>query len=159
SHLDMVSDQSGGEILMAAPGAGAIVVLSATRPVVSSDNFALNQSVYQYLFSQDAQGNVLPKRAGDIIYRTKQDHYLGLYDNDRKFFLLGDPALRIGFPEKLVVVDSLNNLPATQTAQLRALGTVTLAGTVHDTSGSSVSPFAGNSELVVFDANKSVLLL
>jgi hypothetical protein len=158
SHVDMISAQSGGEQLMALPSAGAIAVLSATRPVFAGDNFSLNQSLYTYLFQIDNGGNIVQQRAGDAIFRMKQDNFSGSADNDRKFFLLGDPALRIGFPEKLATVDSINAVPATVTSTLRALSPVTVKATVRDSTNSGKIDFNGSALIVVFDANQQVLL-
>jgi hypothetical protein len=157
SHVDMVSEQSGGEVLMTMPNAGAIGVLSATRPVFAGDNYELNKTFYRNFFSLDAGGNVLPKRIGDALYLTKLVHSEGLFDNDRKFFLLADPGLRVGFPEDLSTVDSINGQPVTVTAQLRALSRTTVDATVRDSTGAAAA-FGGTAQLVVYDAERTVLL-
>lgn len=161
SLLDMIHEQSGGEQLMTQPDAGAIGVLSATRPVFAGDNFSLNETVYDYLFQRDNAGNLLQQRAGDVMYKTKQIHFGpgSTADNDRKFFLLGDPALRIGFPPKFATIDSVNNVAATNIVQMQALSHVSVKASVHDSTASDRDPFDGQSQVVVFDANRKVLLV
>lgn len=162
SHVDMVGVQSGGEQLMVlqngGQNTGAIGVLSATRPVFAGDNFSLNQTVYQKLFQTDGSGNLLQKRIGDVIYKTKQENFGGTADNDRKFFLLGDPALRIAFPGKVATIDSVNGITSAQVGQLRALSPVSVKATVHDSLSAGRIDFNGKAQLVVFDANKQSLL-
>ncbi|MBI3765266.1 MAG: type IX secretion system sortase PorU, partial [Ignavibacteriales bacterium] len=97
SHFDMLTDQSSGELLVSMPDAGAIATFSANRPVYAAENALLNQILCRNLFTSDSVGRVLPKRLGDVIFQTLQE---GTFDpnNDKKYFLLGDPALRIAFP-------------------------------------------------------------
>lgn len=160
SHVDMINDQSGGEQLMVLPNAGAVCVLSATRPVFAGDNFALNQTVYDTLFQRDNSGNLMRQRLGDIMYKTKKIHFgpNSTADNDRKFFLLGDPALRIGFPSKFATVDTINNFPTTAAIQMQALSLVSVKASIHDSVVTSRDNFDGQSQLVVFDANKQIQL-
>jgi hypothetical protein len=110
---------------------------------------------YRNMFQVDSTGRVLPQRLGDIVYRTKQTHTL---DNDRKYFLLGDPALSLAFPKRFVSIDSLNGSPSSVTAQLQALGHATLSGSVRGPSGVDSLYSGGTAELSVFDAGRTVRL-
>jgi hypothetical protein len=155
SAFDALSEQSSGELLAVRPDAGAIAVFSATRAVFSFDNYELNMTFYRNMFQVDSTGRVLPQRLGDIVYRTKQTHTL---DNDRKYFLLGDPALSLAFPKRFVSIDSLNGSPSSVTAQLQALGHATLSGSVRGPSGVDSLYSGGTAELSVFDAGRTVRL-
>ena len=155
SHFDMMNDQSGGEILDAMPNAGAIAIFSATRPVFQGANFVLNSALDYRIFETGPSGNVVSERLGDAVYAIKQV-YNG--ENDRKFFLLGDPTLRLAFPKKFASVDSVNGLPASLTGQLQALSTAVVKASVHDSTLSDHSNFNGTSQLAVYDANRTVQL-
>ncbi|HTK80877.1 MAG TPA: type IX secretion system sortase PorU [Bacteroidota bacterium] len=155
SHFDMLNDQSGGEILTGMPGAGAIAVFSATRPVFAGENFELNSALDTKMFETGPSGNVVSQRLGDIVYFVKQIY---TYENDRKYFLLGDPTLHLAFPKKFASLDSLNHVSLSQTGQLQALSTATLTATVHDSTATDHSLFNGTSQLTVYDANRFVEL-
>ena len=158
SFFDAVNDQSGGELLASMPNAGAIGVFSATRVVFAGDNFDINTSIYKYLFATDSTGRILPVRLGDVIYRTKQDNFGGTADNDRKFFLLGDPALQVSFPKMFASIDTINQIPNNQAVQLQALGKASVKASVRDTASNLQSTFNGKALLVVYDSRRTVQL-
>ncbi|HEV8539377.1 MAG TPA: type IX secretion system sortase PorU [Bacteroidota bacterium] len=153
SHFDMVNDQSGGEMLVGMPNAGAIAIFSATRPVFQSENFEINSALDTKLLQVGPAGNVVPQRLGDVVYFVKQSYN---NDNDRKYFLLGDPTLRPAFPGKFASIDSLNHVSTSQVGQLRALSTASVRASVHDSTIIDQSAFSGTSQLVVFDASRTV---
>ncbi|HEY6193126.1 MAG TPA: type IX secretion system sortase PorU [Bacteroidota bacterium] len=155
SAFDQLDQQSGGELLQTMPGAGAIATFSATRPVFQSLNATLNVIVFQNLFQLDSAGRVLPQRLGDVVYRAKQ---IRTTDNDRKYFLLGDPALSIAFPRLYASVDSINHQPASLTAQLQALSHAAVTATVRDTASSGILPVSGQAQIVVNDAQGTIQL-
>ncbi len=155
SHFDMLNDQSGGEILSLMPQAGAIGVFSATRPVLSFDNFLLNETLYRNLFRLDTLGRAYPERIGDVIYRTKQ---VQTSENDRKYFLLCDPSLQLDYPKFFATIDSINHVPGRQVVQLKALERSTISATVRDTATGLPVNTSGQAEITVFDANHGVTL-
>ncbi len=152
SYFDNVYQQSGGELLASMPEAGAIGVFSATRAVYSFDNFALNQTLYQNLFQVDSSGRIFQQRLGDVVYRTKQVFADTI--NDRKYFLLGDPALRVSFPKMFATIDTLNRVSLSNVAQLKALSQDTVSAALQPYGPNST--YTGQAQLVVYDANRSV---
>ncbi len=155
SAFDALTERSGGEVLVSMPNAGSIATFSATRAVISFYNEALNDELFRQLFRADAYGRLLPERLGEVVFRVKQS-YTGF--NDQKYFLLGDPAMTIDFPPMFAQVDSINHLPATQTAQMRALGKASVAGTVRDSLLQPITSYSGSAQVVVYDADQTVQL-
>ncbi|MBI4548842.1 MAG: type IX secretion system sortase PorU [Ignavibacteriae bacterium] len=153
SHFDILSEQSGSEMLVAMQDAGAIAVVSATRAVYADPNHVLNLTLYRHLFQTDTQGKLLTPRLGDAWYSTKQSL---TSDNDRKFFLLGDPALRIGFPKLYATIDSINRVSTSQVVQLQALSRASVSATVRDSQSNQGGGYSGNAELVVYDADRTI---
>lgn len=153
SQFDALSDVSGGELLVAQQNAGAIATLSATRVVYAFQNLQLNDTFVSQIFQPDSLGRVRPPRLGDVIYRTKQ---IWSRDNDKKYFLLGDPALMLAFPKTFASVDSINQVSSSQVGQLRALGRASISGRVRTDGGDFDSTFSGTAQLVVYDANRRV---
>ncbi len=156
SAFDQSTEESSGELLVSMPGAGAIAVFAATRPVYAYQNLLLNQALYANLFRQTPHGTLAEVRLGDAVYRAKQGYAWD--DNSRKYFLLGDPALKIDFPSLSAAVDSVNHSPGTQVVQLSALGRASLAASVRDTAFLPDTSFSGTAQLVVYDADQTVQL-
>lgn len=153
SEFDAGGDQSGGEILTNKANSGAIGVLSATRAVYAFPNRQLNVELYRQTFKYDAFGQLLPQRLGDAIYKTKQTY---TDPNAQKFFLLGDPSIRIALPQKFGTIDSINGQFTDRTVSVKALQKVNLKGVVTDSG--SVSDLNGKAQIVMYDANRSVLI-
>lgn len=153
SEFDAGGDQSGGEILTNKANSGAIGVLSATRAVYAFPNRQLNVELYRQTFKYDAYGQLLPQRLGDAIYKTKQIY---TDPNAQKFFLLGDPSTRIALPQKFGAIDSINGQFTDKTVSVKALQKVNLKGVVTDSG--SVSNLNGKAQIVMYDANRSVLI-
>jgi hypothetical protein len=153
SMFDVTTEQSGGEVLLAMKDAGAIGVLSATRAVFAGENLVLNKTYVENMFRLDGFGRVIPQRLGDAIYRTKQTLF---GNNDRKYVLLGDPALVVGIPYFLAGVDSINGQPNSSVAQLQALARASVSASVRDPVTGLPTNFSGNARVIVFDAERSI---
>ncbi len=155
---DMTEKQSGGEILLLNPNGGAIAVFSAVRLVYTSPdtsvlNVGLNRMLNKYLFRPEPDGQM--PRLGDALRRMKNTR-AGLQNNNRRFNLLGDPTLRLGFPYRRVVVESINGQAPDpeQPVPMRALERVTVQGYVQDAAGQIDASFHGVATLTVFDAER-----
>ncbi|MBC7923133.1 MAG: type IX secretion system sortase PorU [Ferruginibacter sp.] len=119
---------SGAELILMGKY-GGIGLVTTTRPVYSNTNFLLNKAFYQAVFEPvDGQ---LP-RLGDVVRKTKNNSLSGSVN--RNFSLLGDPSMRLAYPEHELVVTHLNGRrvegPAAPPDTLRALGRVTVEGEV-----------------------------
>lgn len=155
SEFDAVNDQSGGELLVSMPG-GAIGVFSATRVVFAWENLLLNEAFVTNMFQVNAMGTVIPQRLGDVLYRTKQTRTA---DNDRKYFLLGDPAIIMAFPKLSATIDSINGVPTTEVAQLKALGRASVRASVRDSLALPPRAFNGQAQIVVYDADQTASIV
>ena len=158
---DLAAEQSGAEELLTNPEGGAIALLTTVRSVYTSGNaqslnVGLNVALNDQLFQKDEEG--LPRRLGDALRLTKNTR-VGFEGNNRKFNLLGDPSMRLGVPDRNVVVTSLNDAPlAGRVARLRALERVTVAGEVQLPDGTPDAAFHGTVSLTVFDAERRIVI-
>lgn len=151
-RIDDPARQSGAEELFSRAEGGAIGVFSATRTVYSEDNSQLNQAFYSNLFSL-VEGRYL--RLGDALFRTKQGIHGSLF-NDQKFFLLGDPTVRLLTPPQTIRITSINDIKVSEgtTAQLKALSTVKIAGEVLAVDGITVDKnFNGSVVFSLYDSD------
>ncbi|HIE72729.1 MAG TPA: type IX secretion system sortase PorU, partial [Flavobacteriales bacterium] len=94
SYFDDPEKKSAGEYVLLNANGGAIALLSTTRLVYSSPNYNLNTKFINVLFEK-VNGEF--PRLGDVFKKTKV--LSGSGANNRNFTLLGDPALRLAYPE------------------------------------------------------------
>jgi hypothetical protein len=145
---------SGGELMVNRAEGGGVGVVSASRKVYAGANAALNQGTYQRMFTRDAYGRLVVERPAKALFLYKVAS--GNFENDQKFFYLGDPTMRLQFPQRYAAIDTIDGVPVNggggQTVQLKSLSRVTLAGTIRDQSNGIDRAYAGKATLIVNDA-------
>jgi hypothetical protein len=147
SRYDDPERLSAGEMVFRNPEGGAIAMFTTARATFGGSNFNLNKSLFEVMFEKDEEERY---RFGDLIRIAKNKN--GVVDNDKKFILLGDPALKLSYPEHKVLVSSVNGIPVSQDPDtLRALSTVEVTGEVVDETGSRLENFNGTLHSIVFD--------
>ena len=107
--------RSAAEELLIAKNKGAIALLSTGRPVFSSINFALNQAFVQQAFKKE---NGQYQDLGSIYKNTKNNSQNGPFN--RNFSLLGDPSLRLAYPELKIEVTEIKTSQGIETETLKA---------------------------------------
>lgn len=155
---DLSGEQSAAEVLLLNERGGAIALMTTVRLVYTSTgldelNVGLNRALNKELFKPAPDGR--PRRLGDVMVSTKNTR-AGLQANNRKFGLLGDPTLRLGYPSREAVVEQVNGTPVEEMPAFRALDEVTIEGHVRTTAGAVDPGFEGQAHLVVFDAERRV---
>lgn len=147
---DDPANSSIGESILLKENAGAIALMTTTRVVFAFSNRIINNNYLKIALAPDQNG-VFPT-LGDAVKRAKNYTYQNFGDiiNNRKFTLLGDPALRLAFPTLKVRTTQINNQqPSSDT--LKALDRYTIKGEVTDVSGNLLSNFNGNVYPVIYD--------
>jgi hypothetical protein len=148
SRFDDPTLVSAGEWVLLNPKGGGIALFSTTRLVYSSPNFILNREFYNYAFNRDDQGKRLA--LGDIMRLTK--NAVGEEQNKLNFTLLGDPAMKISYPEYQITMTGINGKPVGEfTDTLKALSPATISGYVNDLNGSKLTDFNGVVLPTVYD--------
>ena len=151
--FDIVDRQSLAEVALLKPDGGGVAMLTTVRVVftdstpTSTTNFGLNLTLTEKMLQRDAQG--LPLRLGDALYLTKNTD-IGASGNNRKFNLLGDPAMRLGAPARPLEVEPP---PA-----FRAFDEATVSGRVLGLDGQPDATYTGEVVLEVYDAARKVTL-
>jgi hypothetical protein len=154
SQYDNPFDQSGGEQLVAKKRSGAISSISASRAVFAGDNYFLSRTLFSQLLS-DTLGRIRRPRLGDTFFKTKQQHSGGTYENDKKFLLIGDPALRVAIPELHATIDTINAAPTTSSVRVRSLDVAQSTARMRDSSFSQLD-VNGQALVTVYDADRRV---
>ncbi|WP_160714323.1 type IX secretion system sortase PorU [Chitinophaga solisilvae] len=150
--FDNPAVQSLGHQLLMQRSSGAIALMTTTRAVFANANRVMNSNYLQALFTPLPDGTMPP--LGTAAMQAKNLTYLTSGDviNNRKFQLLGDPALTLAFPHYRVVTDSINGRAVTTgTDTLRALQHCTIKGHIADPLGNPVQDFNGALTTTVFD--------
>lgn len=148
SRWDMTVKRSAGEHLFFHPAGGAVALLSATRLVYSASNFEINKSFFNHAFDRDSQGAGL--RLGDLIRLVKNENSGTV--NTLKFCLLGDPALRLNYPEYSCKNLEINHQAVDHfSGAISPLSKVTVVGEIQNSKGKKMEQFDGTLSAMVYD--------
>ncbi len=149
---------SAAEVLLYAQNAGAIGVIAATRPVYANYNEIFNDYLWLNMMGVKDTLN-LPVRIGKALYLTKNQLPLSLVsENDMKYCLLGDPALRINIPQYFTSIDSINNVTGSDTAVIKALQKVRITGRVLRTDSTFWDNYNGDISIKIFDVDRQITM-
>ena len=149
--FDLDVNQSMAEQVLLRPEGGGVAMFTTVRVVYTSSqptdgtNFGLNVTLTDQMLRREAGG--LPRRLGDALFTTKNTT-IGLSFNNRKFNLLGDPAMRIGLPEGRVEIQT--------PSALRAYDEATVTGRILRPDGALDGGFSGVANVEVYDAVRVV---
>ncbi|MBU6157655.1 MAG: type IX secretion system sortase PorU [Bacteroidetes bacterium] len=147
---DNPSVNSLGESLLLRERIGAIALMTTTRVVFAFSNKIINHNFFKKALELDATGNY--PTLGESIRQTKNLTYSTFGDivNNRKFMLLGDPAMRIGLAN-LKVRTTLINGKSVGTDTLKALEKYEINGEIIDANDQRITDFNGNVYPVIYD--------
>ena len=130
---------------------GAIALITASRMVLSGDNDALSTRYINQMFNHHETGEF--KTLGEALRLAK--HQMGYTNyNKMKFFLLGDPAIKINYPLSRFNITRVNNTDMTDTtarAQIRPLRRFTVEARVVDDNGQLDNGFNGDVTMTLYD--------
>jgi len=145
SRFDEPELNTGGEMVFLNPDGGGIALLTTTRLAYSQSNFSLNLRVYNTAFLRiDGEMPYL----GDLIRRSKPPGQL----TTRNFILMGDPALKLAYPEYEVSTLEFNgNTNLTKGDTIKALQEVTVKGEINNSDGILVEDFNGLLYASIYD--------
>lgn len=154
TRMDAVS-RSSGELAMINGQGGAVGIFSATRVVYISDNHKINKIYNKYLYGKNPEGEHYT--LGEIFMKTKQEcAMMSSSDrNDLNFIFLGDPALRLTYPDNnKLVIDSINGMAVGEEIKINA-GTISeVVGHAVDGNGNDLTDFTGRMDITVMDSKQ-----
>jgi hypothetical protein len=155
---DNPSINSLGESLLLRDRVGAIALMTTTRVVFAFSNRVINNNFFQIALTPNSDG--LYPSLGESIMLTKNLTYSRFGDviNNRKFTLLGDPALRLGISENKVRTTFING-KSFNADTLRALSKYEIKGEVTDKDGNRRTNFNGDIYAVIYDKPQTLSTL
>ena len=146
---------SGAELSLLNAKGGAIALLTTTRPVYQYTNYLLNEAFYKAVF-KPINGKM--PRLGDVMITTKNNSLKGVLN--RNFSLLGDPSMRLNYPENEIVISKINGKLLSKADTIKALSKVILEGEIRELGGQkSVNSFNGTAQITVYDKVKNLQTL
>ena len=141
-----------GENLLLREKTGAIALMTTTRLVFAFSNRIMNRNYVETALRKQPDGRYLS--LGEAVRRAKNTTYTFFSDviNNRKFTLLGDPAMTLAYPLHSVETTTINGVPvAAQPDTLKALAEYNISGHVTDAAGQVLTDFNGTANVTVFD--------
>lgn len=155
SRYDDPTRVSAGELVFLNSKGGAVALFSTARATYASSNLTLNKAIYEdNLFEKE--GGEYP-RFGDVIRKAKKQ----ANSNDKKFILIGDPALRLAYPEFTAKTISINGNTVSETVSdtINALSKVTIVGEIVDADGNKLTGFNGTIFPTIYDKKTEIKTL
>lgn len=148
-----------GENLLLRPQTGAIALMTTTRLVFAYSNRLINDNYMKYAMEELPGGK--HRSLGEAVKETKNYTYQTSSDisNNRKFTLLGDPALTLAFPSMKVRVTKINGIAPPMVDTLSAGEKITIEGEVTDYSGNLATGFNGTVYPALFDKPQTIYTL
>ncbi len=152
---DPTKTSIGGQLLTQTNN-GAIALMTTTRIVFAFSNKIINNNYLTIALQPDASCKYLT--LGEAVKKFKNYTYQTFADitNNRKFTLLGDPAMRLAFPENKLQISTINNQPISGTDTLKALNKYTFGGLVTSATSNTLSNFNGTVNAIIFDKPQTI---
>ncbi len=142
SRYDDPQRESAGEAVFLKENGGAIALFTTSRVVFTNSNLELNSSLFENLFPDSND----PQRLGDVLIKTKNNVNNISNTNHRNFTLLGDPALKLAYPQYEIVLNHIDDTA-------KALGLVNISGEIQQ-NGVKLENFNGIVYPKVFDKRR-----
>lgn len=158
SRYDNPQKHSAGELVLLKPNGGCIAIVTTVRLVYAGDNEKINKAFTKHLF--EPINNTMPT-IGEVTRLAKNDpDAVSTGENNRKFTLLGDPALTLSYPQNFKVqVHTVNNQNISIADTLKALSLAQIKGNVTDNNNNVLTNFNGTVFLTVFDKQSQIKTL
>ncbi len=141
SRFDDPDRTSAGEYTLLNPNGSALGLLTTTRLVYSTPNFALAQRFFDAAFEK-IDGDW--PRLGDLSRISKIN---GSSINTRNFTMLGDPAAQLGYPEYRIQTTSTPD-------SLKSLQKITISGEITDDLQQKITNFNGTVYPTIYGQKK-----
>ena len=147
SRFDDPAFTSAGESIFLSPNGAGIALYSTTRLAYSGPNFTFAKNFYDTAFTKV---NNQYYTMGELIKIAKVQSLSN--NNIKNITLLGDPALKLAYPQYNVVTTHLNNDTISMALDtIKALSKVTVNGFIADVTGNKMSDFNGKLYPTIYD--------
>ncbi|WP_299253063.1 type IX secretion system sortase PorU [uncultured Lacinutrix sp.] len=144
-----------GELVYWNKDGGAISLISTTRQIFVSVGVEFNIKLEEYLFSYsdtDTYSDHEYPSMAEALRLTKNSNSIAGVGQKYLVFYIGDPALKLAFPQPNVRLTKINDVPVAGNSEvLEALSYTKLAGEVTDVSGNLLTNYNGKVVTTIYD--------
>ena len=149
SRYDDPKRTSAGELVLLNSNGGGICLFTTVRLAFAIDNEYINADILRYMFTP-INGEM--PRIGDIQRLAKREN-----SGNRNVTLLGDPSIRLAYPQYKVNTTSIQETGTGITKDtLSSLSKITISGNVSDAGGSVLNNFNGVVYTTIYDKTTKV---
>jgi Peptidase family C25 len=149
TKFDDPNRETAGEFTFWNKNGGAVALITTTRQIFVTVGVSYNEVLDDYLF---AFGSNDYPTAAEALRLTKTDNSIAGITQKRLVFFIGDPAMKLAFPEPDIKLTKVNDVDITQPIDtLKALSYTKLAGEVVDRNGNLLSNYNGTLTATIFD--------
>ncbi|MBQ8046788.1 MAG: type IX secretion system sortase PorU [Prevotella sp.] len=141
-----------GEIAVLNKKGGAVAFFGTTRTVYADRNKSINMAYLRHVLSKPGGNPVTIGEAQRLAKNELIETGTDRTTNKLQYSLLGDPALALNMPTMQVIVDSINGLPTTSLASMKAGGVVKVDGHIESSEG-----FTGVISATVRDSKEQII--
>ena len=154
--FDDPSLTTAGEACIHNPSGGAIALFTTVRSVFASQNFRLTEAVFDTLFTK-VDGDYMT--IGEVMQRAKNTRKNDVV-NARKFFLIGDPSMKLAIPGLNVeTVEFDNKEIGIDLDTIGALQRINAKAVITDPTGKTNTFFNGVADITLFDKASRITTL
>jgi len=148
---------SGGEYVFLNPSGGGVALFTTTRVVYATFNYLINKSFDENIFKTN---NGIPYSLGEVMQMAKGTEELKYDSNKLNFTLIGDPALKLAYPEYSIKITNVNGSEVSSVKDtIQALSTVSVTGRVYKEDSVFLDNFSGIVYPTVLGAEETVQTL
>ena len=153
TKFDNPNRETAGEFLYWNKNGGAVGLITTTRQIFVSVGVDFNITLQQYLFNLNSNTTY---SMAEALRLTKNDPEISNIIQRRLVFFIGDPAMKLAFPDPNIKITSVNDIPVNDLNEpLKALSLVNIKGQVEGIGGEVLNNYNGELTSTVFDKNIS----
>jgi len=153
TKFDNPNRETAGEFLYWNKNGGAIGLITTTRQIFVSVGVDFNITLQQYLFSLNSNSTF---SMAEALRLTKNDPTISNIIQRRLVFFIGDPAMKLAFPDPNIKITSVNDISVNDLNEpLKALSLVNIKGQIENSGGDVLTNYNGELTSTVFDKNIS----
>ncbi|MBU3714718.1 MAG: type IX secretion system sortase PorU, partial [Ferruginibacter sp.] len=156
---DDPSKKSLGSYLLHGSRNGVIALLTTPRLVFAGGNQIINRNFLKFADAKDLSGNYLSLGESYQLSKNLTNQTVSDIINNRKFTLIGDPALQLSFPKYHISIDSINQHAITNGDTIRSGNEYTITGFIRNQTGTILTDFNGNIYPRIFNSPEVVKTL
>jgi hypothetical protein len=145
SRFDNPLRKTAGEFVFWNENGGASSLISTTRAIFISVGQSFNERLIKPLLNFNNENYTI----AETLMQVKNQ-----FSTTQRYFIynIGDPAMKLSIPKPNIILTKMNDIPIAQSLDtIKALSYVKFEGEVTNTSGSLISDFNGEFDVVVYD--------